>query len=102
MEKVLVVDVDKCTGCRQCELVCSMHNLGEFNPRRANIRVMKNKTMDLHLVAWGTGCVLCQECVAACLPGALEFVDLEHAVLNWKAAKVGRLPAPLFGSGEAL
>ena len=102
LEKVLIVDADKCTGCRQCELACSMHNFGEFNPTRSNIRVLKNKTTDLHLVAWGTGCDLCQECVSACLAGALEFIDLDQAVLNWKAVKIGRLPAPLFGSGHAL
>jgi NAD-dependent dihydropyrimidine dehydrogenase PreA subunit len=100
MEKVLIIDVDKCTGCRQCELSCSMQNYGEFNPRLAHIRIMKNKTMDIHLAVWGTGCVLCGKCVETCVPGALEFIDLDQAIIHWKAVRIGRMPAPLFGSGR--
>ena len=41
MEKVLVVDAAKCTGCRICEQVCSVKHEGAVNPYRARIRVLK-------------------------------------------------------------
>ena len=98
MEKVLIVDIDKCTGCRVCELVCSMINQGEVNPGKSHIKVMKNKEMDINVVALGTKCTFCNECVEWCLPGALEFLELEEAAVVWKGAQAGKLPAPLFGS----
>ena len=98
MEKVLIVDANKCTGCRVCELVCSLANHGAINPGKSYIRVMKNKEMDLNTVALATKCTFCSECVEWCLPGALEFLDLAEAVVAWKGARVGRMPAPLFGS----
>jgi Fe-S-cluster-containing hydrogenase component 2 len=98
MEKVLIADIDKCTGCRVCELVCSLINREEVNPDKSHIKVMKHKEMDINVIVLGTKCTFCNGCVEWCLPGALEFVDLEEAVLAWKGARVGRLPAPLFGS----
>ena len=35
MEKVLVVDPDKCTGCKVCEMICSLHHENEINPTTA-------------------------------------------------------------------
>lgn len=98
MEKVLIVDVDKCTGCRICELVCSMAKEGEFNPKKAHIRVIKNKEMDINMVILSTKCDFCGECVEWCLPQAIKFVGLDEAILKWKGVKVGSLPAPLFSS----
>jgi carbon-monoxide dehydrogenase iron sulfur subunit len=40
-EKVLVIDQQKCTGCRQCELVCSVFHTGSSNPSRSRIKVVK-------------------------------------------------------------
>ena len=90
MDKVLIVDADKCTGCRQCELACSMARLGEFNPARSNIRVLRNRDMDVHLVAVSVARVWCGECVQACLPGMpnqsfqtnLSFPPLFHDALH--------------------
>ena len=98
MDKILTVDIDKCTGCRVCELVCSMTKLGEFNPSKAHIKVMKNSEMDLNLVSLGTGCDFCGECVEWCMPKAIAFVDFDEAVLKWKGVKAGTLPAPTYGS----
>jgi Fe-S-cluster-containing hydrogenase component 2 len=44
-----------CSGCRSCELWCSLHHTGAFNPHRARIR----------MVELGTGVdipVTCQQC----------------------------------------
>ncbi|MFC2014297.1 4Fe-4S dicluster domain-containing protein [Chloroflexota bacterium] len=40
MAKIITVNPDKCTGCRLCELACSLKNTGEFNPTRARIQVI--------------------------------------------------------------
>jgi len=39
MEKALVINPEKCTGCLQCELACSFENEGLFNPSKSRIRV---------------------------------------------------------------
>ena len=95
-EKILIADSDKCTGCRSCELACSMMHQGEFNPDSSYIRILKNKEMDIHVVTLGTQCDYCGQCVEVCMPGVLEFVPLDEARLTWKGAKTGRFPAPLF------
>lgn len=41
MAKVLLIDYEKCTGCRACELVCSVMHEGVSNPARSRIKVMK-------------------------------------------------------------
>ena len=39
MQKSLVIDPGKCTGCKQCELACSYIKEGTFNPSKSRIRV---------------------------------------------------------------
>lgn len=39
MAKVLMVDPAKCTGCKMCELACSMAQRGYFSPAESQIRV---------------------------------------------------------------
>ena len=48
-QKVLVVDQEKCTGCRQCELVCSVYHTGASNPSRSRVRVVKWEHVGLYL-----------------------------------------------------
>lgn len=41
MERIRI-DFNKCTGCRMCEVACSLSHLpSEVNPRRARIRVLR-------------------------------------------------------------
>jgi len=98
MEKVLIVDTDRCTGCRICELVCSVVKQGEFKPSASYIRVMRNKEMDVNVVALSTKCDYCGECVEWCMPEAIKFVSRQEAIVKWKGVKVGSLPAPLLGN----
>lgn len=58
MYAVLTVDTDRCTGCRTCELACSLHNYGECNPARSRISVIR--TQEDGLIA--TIPVVCQQC----------------------------------------
>ena len=39
MLRSLHIDPGKCTGCLQCEMACSYHHEGMFNPARSRIKV---------------------------------------------------------------
>ncbi len=39
-DKVLVVDYEKCNGCRLCEVVCSFFHTGTINPSRSRIKIV--------------------------------------------------------------
>lgn len=49
--KVIKIDVDKCNGCRACEVICSAFHAspryGSNNPRRARIRVIRDPLKDI-------------------------------------------------------
>jgi len=51
--KVIKIDVDKCNGCRACEVICSaFHAAPKYssnNPARARIRVIKDPLADIYV-----------------------------------------------------
>jgi benzoyl-CoA reductase subunit BamC len=51
--KVIKVDVDKCNGCRACELICSaFHAVPKYssnNPARSRIRVIRDPLADIYV-----------------------------------------------------
>ena len=53
-------NIERCKGCRICELVCSFVHVGEFNPTRSRIRVIRTEDEGIPYVAP----VLCQQCEA--------------------------------------
>ncbi len=70
VDRILVVDPERCTGCRICEAACSYQHYGEFNPRRSYITVLKRESDGLFVP------MVCQHCakplcVEACPTGAL-------------------------------
>jgi len=40
-KKRIVIDIDKCVGCRLCEIACSLHHTGSVNPQKSRIRVFQ-------------------------------------------------------------
>jgi Fe-S-cluster-containing hydrogenase component 2 len=69
--KIIVLDREKCSGCRQCELVCSVRNAGVANPSRARVGVVKWEGEGFFLP------MLCQQCLepacaAACPKEAIS------------------------------
>ena len=80
MPKVIHIDPDRCTGCRVCEIACSLEHTGECNPTRARIKVMKNdeEGIDLPVV-----CMHCANppCVEVCPTGAITRDNASGAVL---------------------
>ena len=97
-EKVLIVDAEKCTGCKVCELVCSMTKQGEYSPTKSYIRVMKNWEMDVNVVTLDLHCDFCNECVDWCGSKAIRFVGHEEAAVLRKNNRMGVFPAPLVKS----
>ena len=69
--KVLLINHEKCTGCRLCELVCAVKHDGVSNPMRSRIRVMKWEAEGLYVPM---SCQQCQDapCVKGCPVGALS------------------------------
>jgi len=59
MQKTILVDATKCTGCRTCELVCSVKNEGIANPARARVQVMRFEAIVFEVP------MLCQQCASA-------------------------------------
>lgn len=101
--KVLIVDPEKCSGCRVCELACSYFHGQVFNPAKARIQIVSDKkeTVFYPIIceqcekapcaevcpvkaifkneetgAWITDikkCIGCKLCVQACPVGIMNF-----------------------------
>jgi len=65
LRMMLVVEPERCTGCRMCELVCSFYHVGVFNPRRARITVVRDDERGVYVPMM---CQHCEEppCMDAC------------------------------------
>jgi len=111
-KKILVVDPEKCNGCRQCEIVCSVKHSGVSNPSRSPIQVIKRENEDFNIpvccqhcvdapcisvcpkeaitrdeelnrVLVNRGlCVSCQKCVSVCPFGAVEFDKIKRIIFK--------------------
>jgi carbon-monoxide dehydrogenase iron sulfur subunit len=83
MQKILIVDHERCTGCRLCELVCSVKNAGVSNPSRSRIHIIKWEMEGFELP------MVCQQCesapcMAVCPVDALSRDgDLARVVIDY-------------------
>jgi Fe-S-cluster-containing hydrogenase component 2 len=101
--RMLVVDYEKCSGCRNCEMACSVFHVRACNPTKSAVRIVKWEIegLDVPIVCQqcedpacanicpvqaisrdaGTGavivdcelCVGCRMCIVACPFGAVIF-----------------------------
>jgi carbon-monoxide dehydrogenase iron sulfur subunit len=78
----ITVVVEKCVGCRICELACSLKNYKECNPSRARIFVVRDED-DGALTTIPVLCQQCEDplCVAMCPATALSRHPKTHAVV---------------------
>lgn len=73
MNSVIAIDVAKCTGCRMCELACSLKHTGECNPERGRIRVVREEEAG-QLDFYPSTCMQCETamCQLVCPTGAIS------------------------------
>jgi Fe-S-cluster-containing dehydrogenase component len=70
----VIIDLEKCTGCLTCQLICSFTYNDIFNPRLARIRIERTID-DEKRTSYTDECVRCSLCVDYCVYGALTKTE---------------------------
>lgn len=77
-EMMMKFDMQSCGACRTCEIVCSYHHTGEFNPSLSSIKIHEKQSGEGYIVelleqesAFGKACDGCEDeeeprCMEAC------------------------------------
>jgi len=68
--KILKINYEKCTGCRACEMVCSLAHTGECSDRKSNIHNINMNDEAFLSIA----CFQCEDapCAKVCPMDAIE------------------------------
>ena len=66
----VLIDLDKCTGCLNCQLICSFTYHDIFNPGLARIKIERSIT-DEKKTSYTDECIQCSLCVDYCIYDAL-------------------------------
>ena len=79
-KKVMMVNPLLCTGCLECELICSINKVGIANPVDARIKITKSIEGDICLP------IICQHCDPApcgqvCPTGAINRDSRTNAII---------------------
>ena len=110
--KILKVNYERCTGCRLCELACSVKHDRVSNPIRSRIRIIKWESEGLYVPVTCQQCedppcaiacpakaisrnqdigrveidyekcIGCRTCVSVCPFGAVHFVPADRKVIK--------------------
>jgi Fe-S-cluster-containing hydrogenase component 2 len=69
--KTLLVDPSRCTGCRTCEMACSLYHDGKCSPVLSRIRIIKYEALGK---SYPSICSQCSkpQCSSACPSGAIK------------------------------
>jgi Fe-S-cluster-containing dehydrogenase component len=67
----ILVYPEKCTGCRTCQIRCSIRYLGEFNPFRSYVVVARDHGKRTTALDFTDDCTWCGYCARFCAYGAL-------------------------------
>lgn len=105
MVSTLVSYPDNCTGCRFCELICSLYHEGIVNSLKARLRVVKRDLRtDVPVVC--THCVACGDdcCIDACPEEAISREDgvvvIDHEMCTACGACVKSCPYGVIWMGD--
>lgn len=80
LEKHIEVKMEKCTGCKLCELACSAVKTSRFNPRDSRIKICLVDIPEIPVPVLLDTCDYCfgnPICVKLCLPKAIEWKEVE-------------------------
>jgi len=93
IRRFVAVDLQRCTGCRACELACSWHSARCFQPERSHIRVYRdNRRGEIQVVLNST----CDRCAGEDLPLCIQFCAPEALKLMTVAEGSGYHAAPTY------
>ena len=72
MAQFISVNPTGCTGCRECEMICSLYHFAESNPELSAVRVARNEGNGL-AEPMPMVCRQCDDpaCMDACISGAI-------------------------------
>ena len=70
----VLIDLDRCTGCLNCQLICSFTYHDIFNPSLARIRIERAPD-DGKGASFTDECIQCSLCADYCIYGALTRVE---------------------------
>jgi Fe-S-cluster-containing hydrogenase component 2 len=72
-EHEMVLNYGKCTGCRVCEVACSIRHEQSVNPQKSNIRIVKLES-ETDVVSIPVKCMHCENapCEGICPMGAIS------------------------------
>jgi anaerobic carbon-monoxide dehydrogenase iron sulfur subunit len=78
--KILLTEPSRCTGCRTCEMACSLYHEGKCSPVLSRTRVIKFESQGKN---FPTICAHCSkpQCLAACSEGAISLNSSTGAVV---------------------
>lgn len=68
----VVIDVDRCTGCLNCQLICSITFEKVFDPARARI-IVERKPNGEKSTRFTEECTSCNICVDYCVYGGITL-----------------------------
>jgi Fe-S-cluster-containing dehydrogenase component len=88
--------MERCTGCKLCELGCSAVKTGAFNPRESRIKVCLIDMPEIPVPVLLDSCDYCfgnPVCVKVCLPKALEWKEMESRPHRPRVAEAERIAA---------
>jgi len=63
---VFLIDPEKCTGCRLCEIACSFFHYKIFSPRRARIKAVRLRDESRDVPITCVHCRISPPCIGAC------------------------------------
>jgi len=94
LERHIEIVMDKCTGCKLCELACSAVKTGHFNPRESRIKVALIDIPEIPVPVLEDSCDYCfgnPVCVRFCVPQAITWREMEARPERAKLADVKQI-----------
>jgi len=75
--KIIMIDAERCTGCRSCEMACSIKHFGVCDSSHSRIRILELKENSLFIPMI---CQSCQRavCINVCPMNAREKQNNNH------------------------